>query len=109
MLMEKLARGVLCLQTPLGPRFVAPTFWERIYLLWMFRNFETLPPQVLTAQQLEFLDRLCSDRATYAGPLQGGFELPILGTLESRPASAGARRGMASEQSSPFAADSGPR
>jgi hypothetical protein len=109
MLMEKLARGVLRLQTPLGPRFVAPTFWQRIYLLWMFRNFQTLPLQVLTARQLRFLDRVCSDRPSYRAASGSLFELPVLGTLESPPAASGAQSGRTSEDVSPFAADSGPR
>ena len=109
MLMEKLARGVLRLQTPLGPRFVVPTFWQRLYLLWLFRNFDHLPPQVLSRSQLRFLDRLCSDRPGYAAPVHGGFDLPILGTMESRPAASGEQRGKQSEEVSPFAADSGPR
>src|SRR5438874_1480719 len=106
MLMEKLARGVLRLRTPLGARFVVPTFRQRLYLLWMFRNFQTLPLQVLTARQLRFLDRLCSDRPSYAGASRNTFELPILGTLESPPAASGIHSGRGSEEVSPFAADS---
>ncbi|MBA3916077.1 MAG: hypothetical protein H0X25_19965 [Acidobacteriales bacterium] len=109
MLMEKLSRGVLRLQTPLGPRYVAPTFWHRVYLLWLFRNFESLPPQVLTQRQLRFIEEICEAQASYANPASTGFELPILGTLESRPAASGLEPGSKSESVSPFATDSGSR
>jgi len=82
MWIEKLARGVLCILTPLGPRYVELSFSERLHLLWIFRHFQTLPPQVLNSRQQQFMDGLCKkDRfvaATFA-------DLPVLGTLEARP------------------------
>ena len=47
MLIEKLAAGVVQVQTPIGPRYVMPSFLQRVYLLWMFRNFPILPHAVL--------------------------------------------------------------
>jgi hypothetical protein len=47
MWIEKLADGVLQVETPIGARFIRPSFFERAYLLWMFRNFDSLPQQVL--------------------------------------------------------------
>ena len=48
MLIGKLSSGVLRVLTPLGPRYIRPTFWQRVYLLWTFRHFDLLPLQVLT-------------------------------------------------------------
>ena len=48
MLIEKLAAGVVRVQTPIGPRYVMPSFLQRLYLLWVFRNFAILPHAVLS-------------------------------------------------------------
>jgi hypothetical protein len=51
MLIEKLAAGVVQVQTPIGPRYVMPSFLQRVYLLWMFRHFAILPHAVLNRRQ----------------------------------------------------------
>ena len=51
MLIEKLAAGVVQVQTPIGPRYVMPSFLQRIYLLWMFRNFPILPPELTSGEK----------------------------------------------------------
>ena len=43
MWIEKLTAGVIRVITPIGPRFIELSFWQRAYFLWIFRNFETLP------------------------------------------------------------------
>jgi hypothetical protein len=85
MLIEKLAAGVVRVQTPLGPRYVMPSFIQRIYLLWMFRNFPILPHAVLSGRQQRMIDRMCSQQSfasLYADTLE---ELPVIGTIEHRP------------------------
>src|SRR5215510_3988194 len=62
MWMDKLSHGVLRVLTPLGPRYVRPSFFQRLYLLWIFRNFETLPPEVLSSRQLQLMDGLCAEQ-----------------------------------------------
>ena len=86
MWMEKLASGVLCILTPLGPRYIKPSLLQRVYLLWIFRNFPILPPQVLSLRQQRLLDSLCNDDryVSLAGPNEFG-DAPLLGTLERRP------------------------
>ncbi len=81
---EKLFAGVLRVITPLGPRFIQPSLSQRIYLLWIFRNFETLPVQVLTRRQLRLIDALCAERRFVLQPDSNGREWPILGTVERR-------------------------
>ena len=47
MWMDKLAAGVLRVQTQIGPRYVGLTFRERVFLLWIFRHFDNLQHQAL--------------------------------------------------------------
>lgn len=111
MLLEKLSQGVLRLLTPLGPRFVKPPFVQRVYLLWIFRNFRTLPANVLSQSQQRRIQTICQ-RYGYVsqfGPNQGE-EFAVLGTLEQRPApqeTLAPRRPPASVRGTvpPFAAD----
>jgi hypothetical protein len=86
MLIEKLAAGVVQVQTPIGPRYVMPSFLQRVYLLWMFRNFPILPHAVLSRRQQRMIDRMCSEQSfasiAYTDALE---EAPVIGTVEHRP------------------------
>jgi hypothetical protein len=62
MLIEKLADGVVQVQTPIGPRYVMPSFLQRVYLLWTFRNFPILPHAVLNRRQQRMIDRMCREQ-----------------------------------------------
>jgi hypothetical protein len=86
MLIEKLAAGVVQVQTPIGPRFVMPSFLQRVYLLWMFRNFPILPHAVLNARQQRMIDRMCSEQRFASMAYADGMdEAPVIGTVEHRP------------------------
>lgn len=109
MLIDKLAAGVVQVQTPIGPRFVMPSFLQRVYLLWMFRNFPILPHAVLSARQQRMIDRMCSEQRFASMAYADGMnEAPVLGTIEHRPPIAAdrlpPRRPMANEASGPLAA-----
>ena len=83
---EKLAGGVLRVVTPLGPRYINPSFLQRVYLVWMFRHFATLPHQVLRSRQQQMIDRLCTSHAFVSRrPHNGREQAPIVGTVERRP------------------------
>jgi TonB family protein len=56
---QKLRTGIVELRTDVGPRYVTLSLWERIYLLWTFRNFHSLPKQVLNRRQQQLIDELC--------------------------------------------------
>lgn len=107
MWLEKLSSGVLRVLTPLGPRYLKPSLFQKIYLLWVFRNFQTLPLKVLTSRQQRLIEAMCDENRFVS--LGIGFEdAPLLGTLEQRPpVPSSARRPNASVQDSvsPFAAD----
>jgi len=53
-------------------------------LLWLFRNFPTLPVKVLSARQQKHIEAMCSRHGFLS--LHGDLiDLPVLGTLEERP------------------------
>ena len=84
MWLEKFFSGVLRVLTPLGPRYLQPSFAQRLYLLWIFRNFHTLPVKVLTSRQRRFVESMCAaDLFVSFGA--GIDDAPLLGTLEQRP------------------------
>jgi len=86
MLIDKLAAGVVQVQTPIGPRYIIPSFLQRVYLLWVFRNFPILPHAVLSARQQRMIDRLCSEQVFASLPYVDGLnEAPIIGIIERRP------------------------
>ena len=78
---QKIRTGLLELRTRIGSVYVSPSFWERIYLLWTFRNFQSLPKQVLNRHQQHLIDKLC--RAAIVsrnGPIA---RARIIGTVEN--------------------------
>jgi len=86
MLIEKLAGGIVRVQTPIGPRCVMPSFLQRAYLLWMFRHFPILPHAVLSRRQQRLIDRMCSEQKfSSAAYFDGMNEAPVIGTIEHRP------------------------
>ncbi len=84
MWIEKLAHGVVRVETPLGPRYVQPNLIQRAILLWTFRNFASLPQQVLSSSESRLIDRLWGENRFVSVPLNGGLEKPVIGTIERR-------------------------
>jgi hypothetical protein len=110
MLIEKLAAGVVQVQTPIGPRYVMPSFGQRVYLLWMFRNFPILPHAVLSRRQQRMIDRMCGEQRFASMAFADGMdEVPVIGTVEHRPPVAAdqlpVRRPVESEGSQGLAAE----
>jgi hypothetical protein len=87
MLIDKLAAGVVQVQTPIGPRYVVPpSFIQRVYLIWMFRHFPILPHAVLSRRQQRMIDRMCSEQRFASMAYSDGMsEVPVIGTVEHRP------------------------
>jgi hypothetical protein len=84
MWIEKLADGVLEIDTPIGPRFVQPNFKQRAYLMWIFRNFPSLPQQVLRPKERQLIDRLWSENKFVSMPAMGAPNKPVIGRIERR-------------------------
>lgn len=83
MWIDKLAHGVLALDTPIGPRYLQPGFLERALLLWTFRNFDSLPQQVLHARERRLIDRLANENR-FVSLAAEYYDRPIIGRIEWR-------------------------
>ena len=86
MWIEKLARGVLELDTPIGPRYLQPNLVERAYLIWTFRNFFSLPQPVLRPWQLRLIDRLRGENKFVSLSAANLPDKPVIGRIERRAA-----------------------
>ena len=84
MWIEKLARGILELDTPIGPRYLQPSFIQRAWLLWTFRNFSSLPQQVLRTGERRLVERLCAENR-FISLSAVGADWPVIGRIERRP------------------------
>jgi hypothetical protein len=84
MWIEKLAGGVLAVDTPIGPRYVQPNLVQRAFLLWTFRNFFSLPQQVLRPWQQQLIDRLWSENRFVSLSTGGTQDRPVIGRIERR-------------------------
>lgn len=77
---HKLRTGLLELGTNRGSLYATPSFYERLYLLWIFRNFHSLTRRVLTQRQQRFVDRLAESATKLEG---GALHRPcLIGTVE---------------------------
>ena len=85
MWIEKLTGGVLELETPIGPRYLQPSFMERALLLWTFRHFCSLPQSVLRPWERRLVERLWSDNKFVSLTAPGTLDRPVIGKLERRP------------------------
>ena len=86
MVIEKLADGVVQVQTPIGPRYLMPSFLQRLYFLWVFRHFPVLPHAVLSRRQQRMIDRMCSEQVFALLPYSDETTAPVIGIIEHRPA-----------------------
>jgi hypothetical protein len=84
MWIEKLAYGVLELDTPIGPRYLQPNFIERALLTWTFRNFSSLPQEVLHGNERRLIDRLWNENRFVSRSVVGANDKPIIGRVERR-------------------------
>lgn len=82
MWIEKLFGGVLELETPIGPRFLDLNFLERVRLLWTFRNFLSLPQQVLRPSELRLIDRLANENRFVSRSAIAAHDRPVIGRVE---------------------------
>jgi hypothetical protein len=62
-LLSKLESGFLLLQTQQGLVAVEPSFWQRVYLLWTFRNFRQLSLPLLNSRQTALINELFRQHA----------------------------------------------
>ncbi|HLB91741.1 MAG TPA: hypothetical protein VJK27_05345 [Terriglobales bacterium] len=84
MWIDKLSDGVLELDTPIGARYVQPNFVQRAYLIWIFRNFFSLPQQVLRPWERRLIDRLWDANQFVSLSVTGAHDRPVIGRIERR-------------------------
>ncbi len=84
MWIDKLIDGVLELDTPIGPRYVELDFTQRAYMMWTFRNFFSLPQQVLLPWERQLIDRLRTENRFVSRTRIGSPERPVIGRVEQR-------------------------
>jgi hypothetical protein len=84
MWIEKVAHGILELDTPVGPRYLELTFFERARLTWTFRNFSSLPQEVLGRSERRLIDRLWNENRFVSLSLDGTSDRPVIGRVERR-------------------------
>jgi hypothetical protein len=103
--LEKLTCGVLHVSGVAGLRYVRPTFWERVRLVWLFRNFRILQQHVLPDRQQKWITSLCGARlAGYQSAIDREIAC-VIGTIiisEPSPRSAHDERRMAPRLPLPF-------
>ncbi len=82
MLWFKLECGLLRVRAGKEVRFAKPSATERLRLLWIFRNFSSLPMQVLSPRQRVLMEKL--DAESVSVPLSGKFpeSSRVIGTIE---------------------------
>ena len=68
MLLNKLESGFLLLKTERGLVAVEPSFWQRVYLLWTFRNFRKLSLPLLNPRQTALINNLFREHAAVVSP-----------------------------------------
>src|SRR5437016_12918282 len=78
---EVVRTGIVELRSNVGSFYARPSLWERLYLVWTFRNFHALPKEVLNPRQRRLAEKLCqSVDLTVRGPI---IRFPIFGVIEN--------------------------
>lgn len=78
---QKIRSGLVELRTNRGPLYVSPSVWQRIYLLWTFRNFHRLPQQVLNKRERQLVEKLSRSALVVR---QGAMPTrPLIGSVEN--------------------------
>ena len=79
-------RVLVALDTNQGVVYASASGWNRVYLLWTFRNFRSLPQNVLSPRQQQLMGSLY--RAAANGHPHELYDAVVVGTVEDfRPAS----------------------
>ena len=73
-------RVLVALDTGDGVVYAPASGWDKIYLLWTFRNFRSLPQTVLSPRQQQFMGNLYRDAAEYSDERD---QAVVVGTVEN--------------------------
>ena len=79
-------RILVALETDQRVEYITASGWDRVYLLWMFRNFRSLPQNVLSPRQKQLIGSLYREASTHRSDELHGAA--VVGTVEDfRPSS----------------------
>lgn len=78
---QKIRSGLIELRTSSGLLYVNPSVWQRVYLLWTFRNFHRLPQEVLNKRQRQLIETL--GRTAIVSRPRSIATRPIIGSVEN--------------------------
>lgn len=93
---QKIRSGLVELRTSSGLLYASPSVWQRIYLLWTFRNFHRLPQQVLNKRQWQLIETLGRTAlVSRPGPIA---IRPIIGSVENIEITGVEKRSLASSE-----------
>ena len=73
-------RVLVALDTGRGVIYAPASGWDRVYLMWTFRNFRSLPQTVLNSRQQQLIGSLYREAANHSAP--GLHEAAVVGTVE---------------------------
>ena len=73
-------RVLVALDTGRGVIYAPASGWDRVYLMWTFRNFHSLPQTVLNPRQQQLIGSLY--RAAANHPAHEMYEAAVVGTVE---------------------------
>jgi TonB family protein len=110
-----LQRVLVALETDQGVEYVAASGWDRVYLLWMFRNFRSLPQNVLSLRQKQLIGSLYRERSNYGlhelhdAVVTGKIEDFRQSSLAPLPSSVKSRKRVSREDSQPDALTRDPK
>jgi hypothetical protein len=77
---EKIRTGLVELRSKSGSVYISPSLWERVCLLWTFRNFHSLPRQVLNHREQHLIDKLCRTGIVRRAPVT---RVSVIGAVEN--------------------------
>lgn len=80
MQLTTLRKGVLKVETGAGARYVELSLKQRLYMLWVFRNFSELPENVMSRREQQLVANVCSE-ARFLDPVEVDVEA-VIGTVE---------------------------
>jgi TonB family protein len=78
--LNRLESGFLLFETPRGLVRVEPSLWQRVYLLWTFRNFRRLSIPLLNQRQRALVSALFRDHASAVSDSRDS--LLVIGVVE---------------------------
>ncbi len=71
---------LVALDTGHGVTYAPASGWDRVYLMWTFRNFHSLPQNVLNPRQRQLIASLYREAADHSGHELHGAD--VIGTVE---------------------------